>query len=379
MPRQSIADSDSAKGDVAEAKTLASSVILKKKSFTSQAPRLAPIHGLPNELLLEISKHLPAPPRAALALVSPGTMTLLGQEIVKIGANIRFDWRKKQSIREFRNLIRHDSCPTPRDDLCSCPHEAAPCPSRKDKELGMTNLGCSSFPLPPFEMVSEIMTSFEAGDSYKALPAKDISYLTGFREVATGQRLAINRAEFRIRNRSLAFKVETGLEPQVVRDLQHTGRMPHICKHVRWVKEYPFLGLHKNSFTDCPILARSYANIHDGFWQWFDGQFDSSNVTAQNHKHNNLDMVFGIVRKCDDCYIQFCLNLVPRPDTPDRRLLVFTVWKNLGTGKQDNIWKTHVGRPCSASGSQWPYVFHSYEWQQFMSTKYEKCDRIYVV
>lgn len=63
------------------------------------------------------------------------------------------------------------------------------------------------------------------------------------------------------------------------------------------------------------------------------------------HGHTCLRIMdLDLIRRCPACYTDYAFNgQIPSEDT-EQRVLIFTCWKNLGTGdsRDDPVWKSHI-------------------------------------
>jgi hypothetical protein len=351
---------------------------------TKQATNLL---DLPNEVVLIVRDHIRQEDTslAALALVNRRTMGLFGEEIFNITSH------------DFRHLREDCTLATPRflqtldRDMCSRQH-CARCERlrkrRADDEKRLTwvsntipALKPRYFPLPQLDMVTTTMRMLDGAEDEKSIAKllpNDMASLTGREGGGWPANASFNHAELRFSRaqRCLMLKVETGLEPFEVRDLQNNDQMPAICQHTTWHGDYWFLLLHKANFDRCPAVSNT--GIHTDFWEWL-SYCDFSKVSADPHKKVAREKYsgLGVVQRCRLCYTQFCLSLTRHPDDVARRVLVFTVWKNLGRGAvsgDNTISDRHIsnyGMEFCPPRSRWPYIHYLYELQGYLTPRFD--------
>lgn len=110
------------------------------------------------------------------------------------------------------------------------------------------------------------------------------------------------------------------------------------------------------------------------------GSFDPRLNCALFHRHTQHDechcggdLQFGVVQSCDRCDTDYCFTVVTEPvpgssekGEKEQSFLVFTSWKNLGSGdgfssNDDAVWQAHLSdkqhpsEHARASGPLWPY------------------------
>jgi hypothetical protein len=329
--------------------------------YPGESPEYPKLENLPAKVLLQIQSYLPRESRAALSMANRHMLAVCGNGVARI--KYRGEWKA------FLELLDRDL-----SFLVFC----RPCGSihAPDEKQCVYPRIWSGW--PPFGAVHAIMRNYRAGRDYRELL---MQYTRHKRRtcLVLGPTLMLSCLKVEHDAGHLISESEVFWIPTVARDTSPRtlflfGKAVYdnrgICPHTSFSLEYPFLCPDMRSFGQQPIFlkhgdGRATETIplptgtNKGFLRIGSGQFSDlpkftpSSLLIDEALRCGLfhetgcscpgSSAWGVVKSCSKCYTDFCLSKQDLSGGTQGRVLVFTVWRDLGTGesRDDPIWLSH--------------------------------------